>query len=66
MIKRHLYQRQGVTTYWIVDADARLVEVWHPDDDRPEIVTDQLKWRVAPDADDLAIDLQKLFSGLPD
>ncbi len=66
LIKRHLYQRQRVTTYWIVDADARLVEVWHPDDDRPEIVTDLLEWRVAPDADDLVIDLQKLFGGLPD
>jgi len=66
LIKRHLYQRQRVTTYWIVDADARLVEVWHPDDERPEIVTDLLEWRAAPDMDDLVIDLQKLFGGLPD
>jgi Uma2 family endonuclease len=65
LTKRRLYQRRGVATYWIVDADARLVEVWHPGDDRPEIVTDLLRWRVAPDAEELVIDLAELFEGLP-
>lgn len=66
LVKRRLYQRQRVATYWIVDPNARLVEVWHPDDERPEIVTDVLRWRVAPDAADAAIDLAALFEGLPD
>jgi Uma2 family endonuclease len=65
LVKRRLYQRQRVPTYWVVDPDARLVEVWHPDDDRPEIVIDALPWRLAPDADELVIDLGKLFEGLP-
>jgi Uma2 family endonuclease len=65
LTKRRLYQRRGVETYWIVDADARLVEVWHPGDDRPEIVTETLRWRAAPDAEDLVVGVQDLFSGLP-
>ncbi|MGE5287756.1 MAG: Uma2 family endonuclease [Micromonosporaceae bacterium] len=63
--KRRLYQKRGVRTYCIVDADAQLVEVWRPDDQRPAIVTDVLRWRVNPDAPELAIDLSRLFADLP-
>src|SRR2546422_6517563 len=43
--KRAIYQREGVTEYWIVDLDARLVERWRPDDERPEILRERLEWR---------------------
>ena len=66
LLKRRLYQRQGVATYWIVDPDARLVEVWHPEDERPEIVTEALSWWVSPKAEELTISLPELFEGLPD
>ncbi len=61
IIKRRLYQEHGVDTYWIVDPDAAVVEVWRPDDERPEIVTAVLRWRVAPDAGELEIDLAEIF-----
>ena len=60
--KRRLYQRRGVATYWVVDSDTELVEVWRPEDDRPEIVTDVLQWRVAEEAEELAINLAALFT----
>lgn len=59
--KRQLYQEREVATYWVVDVDARLVEVWLPGDERPEIVTDTLRWRVTPDAPELSIDLASLL-----
>jgi Uma2 family endonuclease len=66
LVKRRLYQHRGVATYWIVDPDARLVEVWRPDDQRPDIVTDILRWRVTADVEEMAVNLGKLFEGLPE
>ena len=59
--KRHLYQREGVPEYWIVDIDARLIERWRAGDERPEIVTDRIEWRLDPARPLLAIDLADLF-----
>jgi Uma2 family endonuclease len=59
--KRRRYQRSGVPTCWIVDLDARLVEVWTPAADRPEIVDARLTWRPDPAAPALEIDLPFYF-----
>ena len=64
VVKRRLYQERNVRTYWVVDPDARLVEVWRPDEERPEIVTEVLTWRAAPEAPDLTIRLEQLFANL--
>lgn len=59
--KRRRYQRSGVRAYWIVDLDARLVEVWAPGDEKPTIVERTLRWDV-PSADTgLSIDLAAYF-----
>ena len=60
--KRRLYQRTGVPDYWVVDADARLVERWTPADLRPEPVEDRLTWRPAGAAGPLVLDLPALFA----
>ena len=59
--KRRLYQRQGVVTCWVVDPDARVVEVWHPADERPIVVTELLTWQVQAGAPALRIELDAVF-----
>lgn len=64
-IKRRLYQEYNVPTYWIVDADARCIEVWRPGDEEPQVVTDTLVWQLAPHAPVLEIRVRELFKDLP-
>ena len=61
-VKRRLYQRERVPEYWIVDVDARLIERWRPDDERPEILAEQLEWKPDPALPPLVIDLPSYFS----
>lgn len=59
--KRRIYQRAGVAEYWIVDLDARLVERWRPSDERPEIVTETLRWDPGTGMTQVDIPLPDLF-----
>lgn len=65
LVKRRLYQERGVETYWIVDPDARVVEVWRPGDEAAELVTDRLRWRVTAGAPELVVDARALLASLP-
>ena len=60
-LKRRRYQRARVPEYWIVDLDARLVERWRPDDERPEVLGETLDWGPAAAAEPLIVDLPALF-----
>jgi Uma2 family endonuclease len=59
--KRRLYQREGVREYWIVDLDARVVERWRPEDERPEIVTGTLTWQPESSTAPFELDLAEFF-----
>jgi Uma2 family endonuclease len=59
--KRQRYQRYGVE-YWIVDLDARLVERWTPDADRPEIAIESITWQPTGATAPLVIPLDALFA----
>ena len=59
--KRLIYQDEGVSEYWVVDLDARLVERWRPSDLRPEIVAGTLEWQPRAGIDPLRMDLPALF-----
>ena len=59
--KRTRYQRSGVGEYWIVDTDARLIERWQPDDERPEILTERIIWRPDGGVAPLVVELAEYF-----
>jgi len=60
--KRMVYQGFGVPDYWIVDVDAQCVERWRPDDERPEILAQQLVWQPKAEIEPLVLDLPSLFA----
>lgn len=64
--KRAIYMEEGVPEYWIVDIDARLIEVWRPGDDRPEIVSERLLWRPVEGLPGITLPLPAFFEGLLD
>lgn len=61
IVKRRRFQRAGINEYWIVDPDARVVERWRPDDERPEILDQRLRWHPEGAPEPLDIDLPRLF-----
>ena len=59
--KRALYQRH-VSEYWVIDLNARLVERWSPNDDRPEHIVDSLVWRPESASEPFVLELPGYFA----
>ena len=57
IVKRQRYQQAGVATYWIVDLDAGVVEVWRPPDEVPVIEHRALHWQPDSGVAPLDVDL---------
>jgi Uma2 family endonuclease len=60
-VKRRRYQEAGVSWYWIVDGDARQVEVWTPETRFPSIERELLVWQPAGAAIPFTLELSDLF-----
>jgi Uma2 family endonuclease len=58
--KRPLYQRH-VSNYLIVDLDARIIERWTPDNDRPELLADSLIWHPEGSVTPFVLDIPTYF-----
>ncbi len=43
-VKREVYLRSGVATYWVIDADARTVSNWHGTSDHGTVHSDTVEW----------------------
>jgi Uma2 family endonuclease len=63
--KRPHYQRH-VPDYWIADLDARLLEHWTPDDDRPRLLTETLSWHPTAAATAFTLDIAAFFASVFD
>ena len=59
--KRRVYQERRIPSYWVVDADERLVERWTPEAARPIIEHHPLAWHPAGVTRPLIVDLAELF-----
>jgi Uma2 family endonuclease len=59
--KRRLYQEVGVSTYWIVDPEERLVEVWSPRATFPTVERERVTWTPESGSAPFVIELEALF-----
>ena len=59
--KRRRYQEARVPLYWVVDGDARQVEVWTPGDAFPRVERDSLAWQPVGAGGPFTLPLQELF-----
>lgn len=64
VVKRPAYQRNRVPEYWIVDETSGTVERWFPDDERPEIVAQQLVWNPEGASESFVLDLVDFFANI--
>ena len=64
VVKRRLYQEAGVSEYWIVDIDSRVIERWRREDDRPEVADSVLEWALDAGPSG-SLDLEGLFGPAP-
>jgi len=60
--KRDILRDERVPEYWIVDADARVIERWAPDDKRPEVLSAAITWQPVELVPALVIDLPRFFA----
>lgn len=59
--KRPRYQRNRVPEYWVVDDTSQTIERWRPDDDRPELLPEQLVWHPPGAAEPFVLDVVRFF-----
>ena len=60
--KREFYLEAGVSEYWVMDLDARMVEVWNPGRETPTVTRDILTWRPSGASAELVVDLPRFFT----
>jgi len=65
-LKRQLYMARGVAEYWIVDLDARAIEVFMPGIGPARVERDQLNWQPIASQAPLMLRVSELFHSIVD
>lgn len=60
--KRAHYRKHGTPEYWVVDLDARCIEVSRPEDARVEVYDETLTWQPPGAATPLVLDVADYFA----
>ena len=63
-VKRRRYQEARVPAYWIVDGEAKQVEVWMPDMRFPTIERERLVWHPTGATTPYTLELSELFKAV--
>lgn len=61
-LKRKHYMESGLPELWLVDIDARTVEVWRPGADESQVVKDSVVWEIGGESIHLPLD--EIFQGV--
>jgi Uma2 family endonuclease len=64
--KRNLYRDEGVSEYWIVDLDARVIERSTPASNAVEVISEKLIWNPDGAAEHLEVDVEEYFRAVLD
>ncbi len=59
--KRRLYQEVEIPNYLIVDPDRRLVELWTPSKELPDVESREVTWHPEGAGEPLTVKLEELF-----
>ena len=66
VIKRRLFQAQGVPEYWVLDASHGQIERWRPGSTVAEVLTTSLSWQPLATHAPLSVDLVAFFTRVSD
>ncbi|MDQ3673186.1 MAG: Uma2 family endonuclease, partial [Gemmatimonadota bacterium] len=62
--KREFYLGAGVAEYWVMDLEARMVELWTPERHTPLVTRGILRWTPSGAQSELLIDLPAFFDNV--
>lgn len=64
VVKRALYQEEGVRDYWMVDTNARCIERWAPENREAERFTETISWQPVVAREPLLLDISAYFDAV--